>query len=441
METSSDILAFLTSHPGLLILEVLILVAVFLARYPKLARLVLRSLLRNKMRTILTALATFVMVLVVTIVWTILSFLNRVTEDKKEDLKAIVSERWQLPSQMPYAYAMPLAEGAARRPTDARPKDFMTWSFFGGTLDPTKRGSENSVFFFAMDPRKLRSMMEEMQDLDPELVQRMVNNKRGVLVGRGRLEQMNKRVGERFLLTSMNYKGIDLEFEIVGELPGGRYTLSAVMNHTYLLDALDAHARKNRGVPHPMRDRSLNLVWLKIPDSEEFRRVAEQIMTSSQFTNPAVKCETASSGISSFLDAYRHLLWGMRVVLAPAILFTMTLIIANSISISVRERRTEMAVLKVLGFQPWQILALVLSEAVLIGVLAGLLSSGITYFLINGYFGGVKFPIAFFPAFLIPADALWWGPAAGGLTALIGSFIPAWFARGVKVAEVFSKVA
>ena len=47
---------------------------------------------------------------------------------------------------------------------------------------------------------------------------------------------------------------------------------------------------------------------------------------------------------------------------------------ANAIAISVRERRTEMAVLKVLGFQPWQILLLVLGEAVLLtaaGVLVG----------------------------------------------------------------------
>ena len=46
----------------------------------------------------------------------------------------------------------------------------------------------------------------------------------------------------------------------------------------------------------------------------------------------------------------------------------MALVIANAISISVRERRTEMAVLKVLGFRPGQILVLVLGEALLIGV-------------------------------------------------------------------------
>src|SRR5262249_47311348 len=220
-------------------------------------------------------------------------------------------ERWQIPSQMPYAYAPALSEGAARRPGDVRPDGFMTWSFYGGTLDPAKRTRENLVFFFAMDPRKLRPMMEDLQNLDESLIQKMLNNKRGVLLGKERMSVINKRVGERFKLTSINYKDIDLEFEIVGKLPEGRYDQSAVMNVSYLLDALDAYS-KQKGTPHPMRDRSLNLVWLKVPDTEAFRRVADQIMTSSQFTNPAVKCETASSGIASFLDAYRDLLWGMR---------------------------------------------------------------------------------------------------------------------------------
>ena len=53
----------------------------------------------------------------------------------------------------------------------------------------------------------------------------------------------------------------------------------------------------------------------------------------------------------------------------------------------------------------------------------------------------IKFPIAFFPAFKIPLDALWWGPMIGGLTALAGSFAPALAARSVKVSEVFSKIS
>jgi putative ABC transport system permease protein len=406
----------------------------------KLFLLILKNLRRNLLRTTLTSVAIMVLVLVVTLVWTVLWFLDQVTAEKSKDFKAIVTERWQLPSQMPFAYAPSLSEGAARRPEDVRPDDSMTWQFYGGTLDPARRTRENLIFFFAMDARKIRTMMDDGEHFDPTLIAKLIQNKRGCLIGRERLEAMNKRVGERIVVTSMNYVDIDLEFEIVGVCPEGRYNQSAFMNREYLLDALDAYQRQ-KGVRHALAEKTLNLVWLKVPDTEAFRRISEQIMSSALYTNPAVKVETASSGIAAFLDAYRDLLWGMKYLLVPAILVTMTLVVANAISISVRERRIEMAVLKVLGFGPNQILALILGEALLVGIGSGLASAGATYLFINHVVGGVKFPIAFFPAFYIPINALWWGFAIGAGTALAGSFLPAWSARSVKVAEVFSKVA
>ncbi len=185
----------------------------------------------------------------------------------------------------------------------------------------------------------------------------------------------------------------------------------------------------------------MNLVWLKVSNTEDFGRVATQIESSPLFSNPAVKCETASSGIASFLDAFRDLIWGMRWLLAPACILTLSMLIANAIGISVRERRMEMAILKVIGFRPYQILLLVLTESLLLGTLAGLLSGVLTYTIVNWGFGGLKFPIAFFDVFLIPADALWWGVAVGALSALVGSLVPAWSACRVKVVDVFSKVA
>src|SRR5262249_42598541 len=189
-------------------------------------------------------------------------------------------------------------------------------------------------------------------------------------------------------------------------------------------DALDAYKRDHKGTPHPLADKSLNLVWLRVPDSTAFRRVADQITSSSLYTSPAVKCETAASGIASFLDAYRDLLWGVAWLLVPALLVTMALVISNAISISVRERRTEMAVLKVLGYSPNQILALVLGEALLIGGGGGFLSVAATYYVVNHLIGGIKFPIAFFPAFFIPPAALWWGAPAARPTAFRGGRRP-----------------
>jgi putative ABC transport system permease protein len=262
-----------------------------------------------------------------------------------------------------------------------------------------------------------------------------------VVVGAERLQALNKRVGERMKVFGTNYQNLDLEVTIIAALPPGRYGQSAVMNYDYLQDSLDAYKNTHQGTPHAQAGKSLNLVWIRVPDTKAFKMVSEQIMSSPEYTVPAVKCETASSGVASFLDAYRDLLWGMRWLLVPALLAAMALVIANAISISVRERRPEMAVLKVLGFSPNQILILVLGEAVLVGLLCGFVSAGLSWVFVNEYLGGIRFPIAFFPAFRISDEALWWGPAIGTVTALVGSVLPAWSARSVKVSEVFSKVA
>jgi putative ABC transport system permease protein len=410
--------------------------------------LILKNVSRNPLRTLLTALGTMMLVFVVTLVWSILSFLDDVTAEKSGNMKVIVVERWTRPSLMPFSYAKTLGEGAARNPGDVRPLDSASWQFYGGSVDPKKTNRENIVFAIALEANKILTMLDELDNLPPEqdaelraAVDRLAANKHGIILGKDLLKNINKRVGDRFKLYSMNYIGIDLEFEIVGEFPESRYNQIGAMNCEYLNDALDAYGRKPGNLKHPMADRSLNLVWLKVADTDMFSKISGQIDRAPYYSSPAVKVETASSGIAAFLDAFRDLIWGMRRLLAPAALVTLSLVIANSISISVRERRMELAVLKVLGFQPYQILILVLGEATIVGTLAGFASAALTYYIINNVIGGFKFPIGFFGAFFIPAAAMYWGAGMGGLAALAGSIVPAWSARSVKVADVFAKVA
>ena len=412
--------------------------------------LIAKNLRRNRTRSLLTAAGTMILVLVVSLVWSILSFLDGATTEKNANFKAIVTERWRIPSQMPFAYAESLSEGAARRPGDVRPTDSMTWQFYGGTLDPTNRTRDNSLFAFAMQPLKIATMMDEFDTLphDSEAYRQLLDvigkldrNRRGLLLGRDRLAAIGKQVGDRIKLFSINYQDINLEFEIVGVLPISRYDNSAFFDREYLNAAVDAYPLTHRGQKHPLADKSLNLVWLRVPNKATLLKLIEQIDSAPEFSNPAVKCETQSSGIATFLEAYRDLVWGMRWLLAPAVIVALALVISNAISISVRERRLELAVLKVLGFPPVSILGMVIGEALLLGVTSGLASAGATYWLVNHWIGGLKFPIAFFPAFFIPTDALWWGVSVGGLAALAGSVLPAWSAMRVRVADVFAKVA
>lgn len=414
----------------------------------KFLMLILKNMRRNLLRSVLTALGTMVLVCIVTLVWSVLDFLDQAMSEKSQNLKAIVTERWQIPSRMPIAYARRLSEGAPRNDTDLRvaEPDSMTWQFYGGTLDPKNRTAENNLFAIAMDPTKITTMMDELDSLPADrkssfqqVVDKMIQTKQGIILGKTRLKQINKKVGDRIKIYSVNYREIDLEFEIVGLFPDGRYDSSAIIQRDYLNDAMEQYAATHKGQKHPMADKSLNLVWVRVPDREAFSQVAGQIESAPDFSAPAVKVETASSGVASFLEAYRSLIWGMGW-LAWAIIGVLSLVIANAISISVRERRTELAVLKVLGFRPMQILLLVLGEALLLGATAGLFSGLATYGLINYYFGGLNFPIAFFSTFLIPGRSVAWGFSIGLVASLVGSLLPAISARSVKVSEVFAKV-
>jgi len=415
-------------------------------------RLIFDNIWRNPLRTILTSLGTMVMVLVVVMVFSVLSFLSKQMSDKSQNFKAIITERWQAPSMMPWSYSRSLEEGGGHRPGDVTiaPKDAMSWGFYVGATDPDPRNRtiNNMMFAFCQQPHTILDMMEELDELKgeqraefAELIKKLENNKQGLIVGRERLKLMGKRVGDTIRIYGMNYKGIDLDFEILGEFPIPRYDMNASMRSDYLMDALDQWSRDHKGQKHAMVDKALALVWLRLSDKERFQSVSDQIVSNPSYSSPSVKIETLSSAIGNFLEAWRDVIWGMRFLLAPAILFTLSLVIANSISISVRERRMEFAVLKVLGFRPWQILLLVLGEALLVGTLSGLISAGSAEYLINHVMHGLRFPIAFFGVFLIDDNAWWWGTAIGAGTAFAGSAWPAWSARTVRVAEVFSKIA
>lgn len=413
-------------------------------------RIIWDNICRNITRTILTSLGTMTLVVVVTLVWSVLLFLGEMTSEKTSNIKAIVSERWRLPSQMPYAYVDILKDGAAREPGDIKPQDYMSWTFVGAQLDKNSKNRDfnTALFAFSMEPDKLPTMMDELDSLKGEdkarldaMVKAMVDNQQGIIIGETKLKQLNKRVGERITLYCFNYKDIELECEILGTFPGDRYDQFSVINNKYFNRALfDAYPLTHAGQRHPQADRSVNLVWLRMPNTSEFNQVASQITNAPAFANPAVKVETAASGIASFLEAYRDIFWAARWLLGPAIIVTLAIVISNSISISVRERRLEFAIMKVLGFRPWQILVMVLGEALAIGCLSGLISAGGAYFLVNHVFGGIPFPIAFIPSFFISKWAPLWGFAMGTGAALAGSLIPAINACRVRVAEVFGRV-
>src|SRR5690348_12636684 len=81
-----------------------LLVAVVVVVFRKYFTFVFKSLTRNKLRTGLTGFAVVILVIVVSLVWTILVFIDVAMQEKAREFKAIVTEKWQVPSRMPFSY-------------------------------------------------------------------------------------------------------------------------------------------------------------------------------------------------------------------------------------------------------------------------------------------------------------------------------------------------
>jgi putative ABC transport system permease protein len=409
--------------------------------------LVLKNLRRNKLRTVITSLAVMVLVFVVTLIWSVVYFLDNFTKEKASNRKAIVADRYDMQGQMPLSYVGPLSQGAAWQPGDKVPVNSMSWQIYLGTLDQASRTRENLVILVATEaghlPTKVgkvvtnKGMIDDLNPVDKELVDRLADTPSGCLLGRRRLDRLNKRVGERFKVTGSQPSGVNLEFEIVGVLPPGRWDDNGFMNASYLNAAIDKYSKD-----HPERkavlDRRIDLFWLEVGQKEDFPHIIEQINTSHVFTEPPVKAETYSSLVANFLDSYSGFIWFIEWVLVPGSMFSMMLLIANAISLNVHERVKELAILKVIGFRPLHLLVLILGEALVLGVVSGVIAGGLIYWIANTFFSGVT--IAGSEPLPVPWQAVVWGGSVGGAVALIGSFIPAWTAASVRASQVFARV-
>ena len=335
-------------------------------------------------------------------------------------------------------------------------ENFITWSFVVGSLDQAKLTQENTLFLFVLDPAAVKYGMMSEQGLNKEdlgdegweemlrVIDLVKQDKRNIVVGEDRLKIMGKSVGDEVKVYGLNYKDLTFECKIVGAFPSGsRMGGNSVMQYDYLEAKLSDY-QKTKNAPHPLDKLSLNLVWVRMPNKASYQALAAQVNDTSNFNGPAVKMETFSALVGSILEPYKDIFWGLKYIVMPAIGVIMCLVIGIAITIGVRERWTEMAVMKVLGFQPWQIMGMIVSEAMLIGVFGGMLSTWLVYFLpLAVKHGtravGVKF--TFFDNFGSPWEIVVLGPVLGIAVGIIGSALPSWNARKVKVSEVFAQVA
>ncbi|MDP9337272.1 MAG: FtsX-like permease family protein [Acidobacteriota bacterium] len=117
-----------------------------------------------------------------------------------------------------------------------------------------------------------------------------------------------------------------------------------------------------------------NVGWyvLKIDNPDDAPRIAKSI--DGMFANSPyeTKTETESAFAANWVKQFGNIEF-LILTIGAVVFFTLLLVTGNTMAISVRERTGELAVLKAIGFTDRTVLFFVLSEALVIAVLGGLI--------------------------------------------------------------------
>jgi putative ABC transport system permease protein len=178
-----------------------------------------------------------------------------------------------------------------------------------------------------------------------------------------------------------------------------------------------------------------------INDPNQAGEVSKRIDAVFANSDGETHTETEAAFRASFISMAGNLALLLNGI-GTAVAFTILLVTANTMSMAVRERRNEIAVLKTLGFSSALVMMMILAEALLLGVLGG----GLGVFLSRGM-------IKALPSLPFIGDAvrgfphLGLSPRVAGLgfgvalfLGLAAGFVPAFLAYRARITEMLRQV-
>ena len=359
--------------------------------------LVWRNLLRRKVRTVFTLLS----IMVAFVLFGYLSAI-RVAFGMGVDVagadRMLVIHKVSLIQPLPESYLGRIAatDGVAD-------VSHMTW--FGGIYQDPR----NFFAQFAVDVESYLRLYPDLGLTDEER-RRWIANRTGAVVDRETAERFGWSVGDRIPLQGTIWRtrsGPTWEFTIDGIIEGSTGSAAQFLfHHEYLAEA----NVRGRG--------SVGQYIIRVDDPERSAEIAAAI--DGRFANSPAETRTTTE--QAFLQGMADQLGNVGAMLTAilgAVFFTLLLITTNTMAQAIRERTSELAVLKTLGFTNGRVLALVLLEAGLLAILGGAAGLGLVSLAISGGdpTGG------FLPEFAIPPRDLVIGV---GLVAALGAVSATW---------------
>jgi putative ABC transport system permease protein len=296
-----------------------------------------------------------------------------------------------------------------------------TW--FGGVYQESK----NWFPQMAVDARSFLQMHPDYR-IAPEASRAWLADRSGCIVGRDVATRFGWNVGDRIPLRNASWPTPDAApwtFTIHGIYEAGHpgVDLSQMFFHYEYLNETRSRTRDTVG-------------WyiIRVTHPEEASDVAARL--DSRFANSSDETKTATT--KAFLQAWASQIGDIGTIIIAVVsmvFFTILLVTGTTMAQAVRERTSDLGVLKALGFSDGLLLGLVLLESVGVSVCGGALGLGLAWLVVQhgDPTGGLL------PAFYLPTMDVAIGGAFVLLLGLATGVLPARQAGRLRIVEALRR--
>jgi putative ABC transport system permease protein len=370
------------------------------------SQLVIKNLLHNRRRTVLTFLSVATSITLLAVFCATYRYLDKPLMPSGFRLVMMVWQRSSMMVPLPLSYR----ERIARLPGVAAITPV-------NMVDGVYGGQDELLWALASDPAAFFKVYPDWHVPEDQRAA-YLRERTAVLAGRQAALKHGWKLGDRIHLRSRGYH-VDLDLILRGIYTAEDESLLG-FHWDYLNEAL-GRPDKPGGF------------WVRAQTEGDVPRLMQAI--DNQFRNGEM--ETRTQPMGQWVLDFLAMIGNVKLIvlsISAAMVFAVLLVVANSMGMSIRERTAELAVLRVLGFQPTQLLALLAAESLVVsvaGALVGCLLAGTAFALVGGYRIGGAMPI------YIQVD----GPTVGIVLSvalvigLLSTLLPAYHALGRNLAQ------